>query len=125
MPVYCHNWLGLERYRVRAEEPLGSGRHRLRFDFDHDGGGVGRGGTGRLLVGEIVVGEGRIEQTVPLLFSYDDTLDVGQDTGTPVVEDYATPRGRFTGKISWVRIATGDGSDDDPAGREKALLVRQ
>ena len=34
------------------------------------------------------VAEGRIPQTVPIRFSLDETFDIGEDTGTPVVEDY-------------------------------------
>jgi len=35
------------------------------------------------------VAEGRISQTVPIRFSADETFDIGEDLGTPVVEDYA------------------------------------
>ena len=33
--------------------------------------------------------EGRIPQTIAARFSLDETFDVGEDTGTPVIEDYA------------------------------------
>ena len=32
------------------------------------------------------VGEGRVDATVPMLFSADETTDVGTDTATPVTE---------------------------------------
>jgi hypothetical protein len=34
------------------------------------------------------VAEGRIPQTIGIRFSLDETFDIGEDTGTPVVEDY-------------------------------------
>ena len=42
----------------------------------------------------------RIERTIPIRFSLDETFDVGEDTGTPVVEDYADKMPfRFGGKL--------------------------
>ena len=35
------------------------------------------------------VGEGRVDATVPMAFSADETADVGNDTGTPVTDDLA------------------------------------
>ncbi len=35
-----------------------------------------------------VVGTARIERTLPFRLSLDETLDCGEDTGTPVSEDY-------------------------------------
>jgi hypothetical protein len=32
--------------------------------------------------------EGRLERTIPFRISADETLDIGEDTGTPVSEDY-------------------------------------
>jgi hypothetical protein len=34
------------------------------------------------------VAQGQIVRTVPIRFSLDETLDVGEDAGTPIVEDY-------------------------------------
>jgi len=64
----------------------------VKFEFDYDGGGVGKGGTGQLFVNGQKVAHGRIEHTVPFAFSADETEDVGEDLGTPVSEDYK--RGR-------------------------------
>ena len=44
---------------------------------------MGKGGTGTLSVNGKKVAEGRIEKTVPVVFSTDDTFDVGEDWGTP------------------------------------------
>jgi hypothetical protein len=61
----------------------------VRFNFKYDGGGIGKGAAGTLFVDGKQVAEARIPQTVPIRFSLDETFDVGEDTGTPVVEDYA------------------------------------
>jgi hypothetical protein len=46
------------------------------------------------------VAQGRIPQTVMGRFSLDESFDVGEDTGTPVVEDYADKMPyRFTGTL--------------------------
>lgn len=126
VPAYCHNWVGLELYYVRSNAHLAPGKHKIRYEFAYDGGGVGKGGTGTLYVDDAQVGQGRIEKTVPLIFSYDDFLDVGKDTGEPVTPDYTTPKGEFTGEIAYVTIdVSGDDMHYDHAAKEKALLMKQ
>jgi hypothetical protein len=42
----------------------------------------------------------KMERTVPLILQWDETFDVGADTGTPVDDkDYQVPF-RFTGKLA-------------------------
>jgi arylsulfatase len=83
-----------------ATEPLPPGKVTLRFEFAYDGGGMGKGGTGTLYVNDRQVGQGRIEMTQPMMFSADETADVGIDLGTPVVEAVGAERqSRFTGHI--------------------------
>lgn len=126
VPAYCHNWVALERYYVRGRERLKPGRHTLRFEFKYDGGGAGKGGDGALYVDNTKVGEGRIEHTVPNLFSYDDFADVGKDTGEPVTDDYRTPKGDFTGaEIASVVIELVGSAEHDPKARHAALLIKQ
>ena len=73
----------------------------------YDGGGLGKPGTAKLLVDGKQVAEGRIERTIPFRISADETLDIGEDTGTPVSEDYHVPF-KFTGTIGKVVILLGD-----------------
>ncbi len=77
----------------------------MKFDFNYDGGGVGKGGTGQLFVNGDKVAEGRIEHTQPFIFSADETEDVGEDLATPVTEDYKEGDNKFTGTIDKVTIA--------------------
>ncbi len=88
------------KYRIASQDPLGPGKHIILFNFKYDGGGIGKGGTGTLLVDGKQVAEGRIENTIRARFSLDETFDVGQDTGTPVVEDYVDKMPyKFTGTL--------------------------
>jgi hypothetical protein len=53
-----------------------------------------------LLVDEKRGAQWRIEHTIPVRFSLDETFEVGEDTGTPVLEDYADRMPfRFTGTL--------------------------
>jgi len=76
------------RYRIASSQLLAPGKHTIRFEFKYDGGGIGKGGSGVLLVDGKPVARGRIDQTIRARFSLDETFDVGADTGTPVIEDY-------------------------------------
>lgn len=77
------------------------------FDFKYDGGGIGKGGTGTLSADGKQVAQGRIDNTVPGRFSFDETFGVGEDTGMPVSEDYDVPF-KFTGQIEKVVAQLGE-----------------
>ena len=54
-----------------------------------------------MLVDEKPAGEVKIPQTIAVRFSLDETFDVGEDTGTPVLEEYAERMPfRFTGTLN-------------------------
>lgn len=86
-PVFCYNLAGVARYYVRGEEKLNPGSHNIAFNYKHDG-GLGKGGAGSIEVDGRAVGAARIERTLPFRMSLDETLDCGEDTGTPVTEEY-------------------------------------
>jgi len=85
--VYALSNQPQHKFRMASNDPIPSGKHVVRVDFKYDGGGIGKGGTAILRVDGNQVAEGRIPQTVQVRFSLDETFDVGEDTGTPVVED--------------------------------------
>lgn len=58
-----------------------------------------------LYVDGLNVGEGRVDRTMPFIFSADDGMDVGTGTGLRVSED--EPKGQFTGEIHWVQLDLG------------------
>jgi arylsulfatase len=102
-PTYEYNYFTVDRYRIAGKDKLTPGKHTIRFDFKYDGGGVGKGGTGTLLVDGKEVAKGRIEKTVLGRFSADETFDTGEDTGSPVSELYKSPF-QFGGTIEKVQI---------------------
>jgi hypothetical protein len=105
VPAYDYNFLGLQRTSITSTRKLAPGKAELRFQFDYDGGGPGKGGKGTLFVNGEKVAESRIPATQPGIFSADETADVGIDLGTPVVEAIgAEEKSRFTGRIPKVTI---------------------
>lgn len=111
VPAYDYNFLGMARDSIVAARPLAPGKATIRFDFDYDGGGLGKGGTGRLFVNGEKVAEGRIQHTQAMIFSADESADVGVDLGTPVVEAVgAEGKSRFTGRIPKVTVEVRDGA---------------
>jgi len=110
-PAFAYNWFESNMYYVKSEQSLPAGEVTVQYQFDFDGGAPGAGGSGTLLVAGEVVGEGRIEKTVPFIFSADETMDVGKDTASPVTDEYGSgDANAFTGTIDWVQI---DLEDDD------------
>lgn len=109
VPGYGYNFLGLQRTFIDAKEKLKAGKSTIRFEFNYDGGGVAKGGKGVLYVNDKKVAEGRIERTQPMIFSADETADVGIDLATPVVEAIGSEaKSRFTGHIPKVTIKVGE-----------------
>jgi arylsulfatase len=95
----------LQRTSIVSARRLAPGKAEVRFQFDYEGGGPGKGGKGTLYINGEKVAEGRIAVTQPGLFSADETADVGIDLGTPVVEAIgAEARSRFTGRIPKVTV---------------------
>jgi len=106
VPAYDYNFLGLQRFSIAAKEKLKPGKATIKFDFAYDGGGLAKGGLGTLYVNGKKVAEGRIERTQPMVFSADETADVGIDLATPVVETIGSERkSRFTGRIPKVTVS--------------------
>lgn len=88
------------KFRIASDTPLPAGNHVVRFSFKYDGGGLGKGANGTLYVDGKEVAQGKIPQTIGVRFSLDETFDVGEDTGTPVVEDYVDKMPfEFTGDL--------------------------
>ncbi len=101
---YVHNWVDKEYYTITSPKALPAGKATIRYEFAYDGGKPGSGGKGTLSVNGKKVAEGRIERTVPFLFSADETTDVGMDNATPVTKEYKARDNEFTGKISKVTV---------------------
>jgi arylsulfatase len=100
-PVFSYSFTNGERWRIAAKDPLPAGTHNLVMSFTYDGGGMGKGGAVSIAANGKVVAQGRVERTVPFRFSTEETLDIGEDTGTPVDLSYDVPA-RFTGGLGKV-----------------------
>jgi arylsulfatase A-like enzyme len=129
-PKYCYNLFGLQRFYVEGEETIPAGTHQVRMEFEYDGGGLAEGGTVSLHVDGEKVGEGRVEATVPMIFSGDETCDTGSDTASPVADDYTAEGSRFTGTVNWVQIDIDEAAEDvdhliSPEERLHIAMARQ
>jgi len=100
VPGYHYNLLGMQQFPVVATEKLAAGKHVIRLEFAYDGPGLAKGGTATLFVDDKQVAEGKLPATQPMIFSADETADVGIDLGTPVVEAIGAERkSKFNGSI--------------------------
>jgi arylsulfatase A-like enzyme len=125
---FVYNVLGIHEFTVTADQPVPSGAHQVRVEFAYDGGGLAKGGTVTIFHDGEAVGEGRVEATQPMVFSADETTDIGYESGTPVTPAYSVETSRFTGKIEWVQIDLGDDDHDhfiDPTERLRVAIARQ
>ena len=113
-PVFDYNMLDLEQYRWQGgalghgvlADALEPGKHTIVFDFQYDGPGPGKGGTGVFTVDGKEIATKTIPHTIPLLMSIDETFDVGMDTRTAVDDSYQLPF-RFTGTINKLTFKLG------------------
>ena len=115
-PVFLWNLLDLKRVRWESADALAPGKHTVEYDFKYDGlgfatlafnniSGIGRGGTGTLKVDGKVISTQTLEHTIPLTLPWDETFDIGSDTGTTVDDhDYQVPF-KFSGKIDKLTIS--------------------
>ncbi|HET6752918.1 MAG TPA: arylsulfatase [Jiangellaceae bacterium] len=129
-PAYCYNLFGLQRFKVYGSDPIQAGEHQVRMEFTYDGGGIGKGGDVVLYVDGEKVGEGRVDATVPVLFSGDETTDVGGDSATPVSDDYGPKDNGFTGRVRWVQLDIDAAAEDvdhliGPEERLRVAMTRQ
>jgi arylsulfatase len=129
-PAYCYNLLGMTRFHVAGTGPVPAGGHQLRMEFAYDGGGFGKGGMATLYLDGDEVAAGRIEATIPMIYSVDETADVGSDTGTTVSDAYTSEGSRFTGSIDWIQIDIDAAAADEdhlisPEERLRLAMARQ
>jgi arylsulfatase len=115
-PVFLWNLVDLKRIRWEGPDALTAGKHTLEFDFKYDGigagtlafnsmSGIGQSGTGVLKVDGKEVATQKMPHTLPLILQWDETFDIGSDTGTPVDDhDYQVPFA-FTGKLDKLTIS--------------------
>ena len=129
-PAYCYNLFGLQRFKVYGDRAITPGEHQVRVEFTYDGGGLGKGGSVALYLDGSKVGEGRVGATVAMIFSTDETTDLGSDSATPVSDDYGPKDNVFNGRVRWVQIDLGEDAHDadhliSPEERYSIAMARQ
>jgi len=72
---------------------------------------LGKGGTATLYLDGVEIGADQIAGTAAMVFSADDTCDVGVENGALVADDYPVPN-QFTGEVNWVEIDVGAAAED-------------
>jgi arylsulfatase A-like enzyme len=125
---FVYNVLGIHEFATESEGLLPTGHHQLRVEFAYDGGGLAKGGGVTLYCDGDRIGAGRVEMTQPMVFSADETTDIGYESGTTVTPDYTAATSRFTGTINWVQIDLGDDDHDhfiDPQEKLRIAMARQ
>ncbi|WP_281419683.1 arylsulfatase [Paractinoplanes toevensis] len=125
---FVYNVLGIQQFATEADRPIPAGAHQVRMEFAYDGGGLAKGGDVALFYDGNPAGTGRVGATQPIVFSADETTDVGYESGTTVSTDYTTGTSHFTGKIKSVRIDLGEDTHDhhiDPEERLRVAMARQ
>ena len=125
---FTYNVLGIHEFPTEAKAPIPQGKHQVRMEFAYDGGGLAKGGNVTLYYDGQSVGTGRVEATQPMIFSADETTDIGYESGTPVSPDYTLHSSKFTGKIHWVQLDVGKDDHDhfiDPEERIRIVMARQ
>jgi arylsulfatase len=120
---YHYNFVGLKQFVIAATQPLTAGQHQVRMEFAYDGGGLAKGGTVTLYVDGKAVGSGRVEQTVPMVFSADETSDVGVKLGSPITTEMPPEKNAFNGTVLAVVIETSGESLDHLISREQLLSM--
>jgi len=74
---YVYNYIGIQRTMLTSTEKVPTGKFE---------------GDAELFINGKSVGKAHLDKTVPSTFSIEETFDVGEDTGSPVIEDvYAVP----------------------------------
>jgi arylsulfatase A-like enzyme len=107
VPTFTWNLIQLDRVKWQGKQALTPGNHRLVFDWQYGGPGLGKGGTGTLQVDGQPVDSHPMPKSLPVGIGWTETFNVGIDTGTPVDDqDYQVPF-KFTGTINKLTVSLG------------------
>jgi arylsulfatase len=114
-PVFLWNLVDLKRIKWEGPDVLTPGQHTLVFDFKYDGlgagtlafnnmSGLGRPGTGTLIVDGKAVQTIVMDHTLPMILQWDESFDVGSDTLTGVNDADYQPPFALTAKLNKLTI---------------------
>ena len=120
---YCYNLFGVKQFFTESSAPLPAGKHQVRMEFAYAGGGLAKGGQVTSVYGRKKVGEGKVGATQPMIFSGDESLDVGNETGSTVSPDYTAGTSKFNGTVNWVQLDQATDDHDHLITPEERLTV--
>jgi arylsulfatase A-like enzyme len=137
-PTFDWNLVGLKNQVWQAKDALPAGKHTIVFDFKYEGlgigtlafnnmSGLGKPGTGTLSVNGTVVDTQKMEQTIPIILAWDENMDIGSDTGSPVNDKVYQVPFAFTGSIDSLKLVIDRPqlSDADKQKLEAAMKTKQ
>ena len=101
---FVYNVLGIQEFLIDRRHTVPAGKHQVRMEFAYDGGGLGKGGDVTLVLRRSRRRQRTGRGHAPMVFSADETTDIGYESGTTVTPDYTSHSSRFTGKIHWVQL---------------------
>ncbi|MFZ0325259.1 MAG: arylsulfatase [Actinomycetes bacterium] len=85
---HSYSMMAVEQYRQVSSKPLPTGNVTVKLQFDADEAKPGTGGNVTLWANDEQIGEGRMDQTVALRFSFYAGMDIGRDHGMTVDSAY-------------------------------------
>jgi arylsulfatase len=120
--------VGRELFAVASREPVPTGDHDLRFEFEPQGEpdlaqGHGMPGRFQLYVDNELVGSRDVPWTTPFAFN-PGALTCGADPGSTVTDAYAAPF-RFTGTLHKVTVDLSGELIQDKESELRVAMARQ
>jgi arylsulfatase A-like enzyme len=100
-PTYTYNFFR-HSTTIAAQDALPPGRAKIALQLTYDGTGIDKTAVATLSVNDRQVGTAHISQTVPKVFSFEETFDIGEDSASPV-GNYESPF-PFTGTIDHIDV---------------------
>ncbi len=111
---HTYSFLGVENYRQTSDRPLPAGDVTVKMLFESDEPKPGSGGDVTLFVNDEQVGTGRLDHTVPIVFSSYAGMDISRDNGLVVDRDYEDKAPyQFTGTVRQVVFDLQPAAHDD------------
>lgn len=101
--VYDYNLAGVADFKITSDRPLPKGDVVLKMVYTTDADKPFAGADVKLYANDQQIGAGRVEKSIPNRVTLDETLDIGEDTGTPLSDDYDIPF-RFNGQLKNLKI---------------------
>lgn len=100
-----YNAMTLNRYKMVSESAIPTGKINIEVETKYDSKDRMAPATVTLKVNGKEVGRGRVERSVPGVFTASETFDVGKDLGSPVALDYYDKAPfKFNGKINMITL---------------------